>query len=134
MRARAILVAIVLALLPLVVMLTVPESDARTLRSRAAVRAFMRANPCPAGPDEGSIRRCRGHVIDHIRSLDCGGIDHPANMQWQTIAEAADKDKWERNAPECRHRTHGVHKVTAVSTDRARGKGPRLALSHTLTA
>jgi hypothetical protein len=35
-------------------------------------------------------------VIDHIEPLACGGADSPANMQWQTIAEAKKKDKWER--------------------------------------
>jgi hypothetical protein len=29
------------------------------------------------------------------------------NLQWQTIAAAKAKDKWERNGPECKHRTHG---------------------------
>jgi hypothetical protein len=35
-------------------------------------------------------------VIDHIEPLACGGADSPANMQWQTVAEAKQKDKWER--------------------------------------
>ena len=37
-----------------------------------------------------------GYVVDHIRPLACGGPDTPANMQWQTAAEAKAKDKWER--------------------------------------
>lgn len=37
-----------------------------------------------------------GYVIDHIVPLACGGLDAPANMQWQTIAAAKDKDKTER--------------------------------------
>jgi hypothetical protein len=35
-------------------------------------------------------------VIDHIIPLACGGADTPANMQWQTVAEAKAKDKTER--------------------------------------
>ena len=42
-----------------------------------------------------------GHVVDHIKPLACGGADIPSNMQWQTIAEAKAKDKWERNG--CKH-------------------------------
>ena len=37
-----------------------------------------------------------GYVVDHVRPLACGGADTPANMQWQTVAEAKAKDKWER--------------------------------------
>jgi hypothetical protein len=37
-------------------------------------------------------------VIDHVTPLACGGADHPANMQWQIVAEAKAKDKWERKA------------------------------------
>ncbi len=37
-----------------------------------------------------------GYVVDHIRPLACGGPDDPSNMQWQTVAEAKAKDKWER--------------------------------------
>ena len=37
-----------------------------------------------------------GHVVDHIVPLACGGADSPNNMQWQTVADAKAKDKWER--------------------------------------
>ena len=36
-----------------------------------------------------------GYVVDHIIALKRGGADSPSNMQWQTKAEAAAKDKWE---------------------------------------
>jgi hypothetical protein len=36
-----------------------------------------------------------GYVIDHIVPLKRGGCDCPSNMQWQTVAEAKAKDKWE---------------------------------------
>lgn len=28
--------------------------------------------------------------------VECGSQDKPSNMQWQTIAEGKEKDKWER--------------------------------------
>ena len=36
-----------------------------------------------------------GWVIDHIIPLKEGGCDCPENMQWQTIADAKAKDRWE---------------------------------------
>jgi hypothetical protein len=36
-----------------------------------------------------------GYVIDHIVPLALGGADTPANMQWQTLREAKEKDRWE---------------------------------------
>ena len=35
-------------------------------------------------------------TVDHIVPLACGGSDSPSNMQWQTKAAAAAKDKVER--------------------------------------
>jgi hypothetical protein len=63
-------------------------------RTRGGPRAdFMAANPCPAnGKSAGA---CPGYVIDHIIALPCGGADEPGNMQWQTVAEAKAKDRWE---------------------------------------
>lgn len=57
-------------------------------RSAAAKRAFMRQSGYPHGRP--------GYVVDHIIPLACGGADAPYNMQWQTIAEAKAKDRWER--------------------------------------
>lgn len=63
-------------------------------RSHAAIASFKKENPCPAsGATKGA---CKGYVIDHIQPLACGGADEPSNMQWQTIADAKAKDKWER--------------------------------------
>jgi hypothetical protein len=52
-------------------------------------------HPCPGGPDKGSVRRCKGYIVDHKKALACGGVDKPANMQWQTVAAAKAKDKVE---------------------------------------
>lgn len=43
---------------------------------------------------------CPGYIVDHIKALACGGPDQPSNMQWQTIADAKAKDRWELN--ECK--------------------------------
>jgi hypothetical protein len=84
----------------------VAQAFAGTTRSKAAVHAFMKAHPCPAGRDKGSTTRCAGHVVDHVKALDCGGLDAPSNMQWQTVAAAKAKDKTERDGVDCKHRTH----------------------------
>jgi len=63
-------------------------------RSTKARHDFMRAVPCPAKVSH-SVYTCPGFVIDHIKPLACGGVDAPSNLQWQTIAEARAKDKWE---------------------------------------
>jgi hypothetical protein len=63
-------------------------------RSNSARLAFLKLQPCPAtGLPKGP---CPGYVIDHIKALACGGPDKPENMQWQTVAEAKEKDRWER--------------------------------------
>jgi hypothetical protein len=46
-----------------------------------------------------------GHIVDHVKPLACGGADYPSNMQWQTVAEAKAKDKWERKG--CESSRHG---------------------------
>ena len=72
---------------------TVP-ADAKTPRSSSAKTAFKKMQPCPAtGSSKGA---CPGYVIDHVVPLDCGGADAPENMQWQTVADAKEKDRWER--------------------------------------
>jgi hypothetical protein len=62
-------------------------------RSALAKREFQLTHPCPStGLTSGA---CAGYVKDHIVPLACGGPDAPSNMQWQTIAAAKAKDKWE---------------------------------------
>lgn len=49
-------------------------------RSKAEVRAFRQAAPCPAtGRRSGA---CPGWAVDHIKPLCAGGEDKPHNMQW----------------------------------------------------
>ena len=69
-------------------------AEASTKRSQSAKVEFKLQQPCPAtGASKGP---CKGYVIDHVKALACGGADRPSNMQWQTVAEAKAKDKWER--------------------------------------
>jgi hypothetical protein len=76
-------------------------ADARDGRARAA---FVRDNPCPAtGQARGA---CPGYVVDHIKPLCASGADDPANMQWQTIAEAKVKDREEQRI--CRELRQGT--------------------------
>ena len=66
------------------------KSHHRKIHRRAAAKdQFMR--------DSGYAHGRKGYVIDHQIPLACGGADSPSNMQWQTKADAAAKDKWERN-------------------------------------
>jgi hypothetical protein len=69
------------------------DSRGRIKRSESAKRDFQLRNPCPAtGRSTGP---CPGYVIDHIQPLKRGGADAPSNMQWQTVREAKEKDRWE---------------------------------------
>ena len=63
------------------------DKDGKTIRSEAARKEFMRQTGFPNGRP--------GYVIDHIKPLKKGGCDCPKNMQWQTIKQAKEKDKWE---------------------------------------
>ena len=71
-----------------------PLADAGQHRSRTARAEFMRMNHCPA--TDLARGACPGWVVDHVVALACGGVDRPENMQWQTVADAKAKDKWER--------------------------------------
>jgi hypothetical protein len=65
-------------------------------RSKTVLSHFRKTVPCPATGKTG--KRCAGYVIDHIKPLACCGSDSVDNMQWQTVAEAKAKDRWERKA------------------------------------
>jgi hypothetical protein len=75
--------------------LCVSTLPAATIRSSSAKAEFKREHPCPAnGHTYGTSP---AYVIDHIVPLACNGADVPRNMQWQTIADAKAKDRWERD-------------------------------------
>ena len=69
------------------------SAQAKTHRSYAARHTFLVQTGYPHGRP--------GYIVDHIVPLACGGPDTPANMQWQTVAEAKAKDKVERK--NCTH-------------------------------
>lgn len=81
-----------LLLAALMVVSTMPV-EARQHRSQTARHEFVREHACPS--THRNRLPCPGYVIDHVKALACGGADAPFNMQWQTIAEAKAKDKWE---------------------------------------
>jgi len=63
------------------------DKNGKIIRSQAAKHEFMKQTGYPKGR--------KGYVIDHIVPLKKGGSDSPDNMQWQTVEEAKEKDKWE---------------------------------------
>jgi hypothetical protein len=63
------------------------NEDGRIIRSATARKTFMKQSGYPKGRP--------GYVIDHIIPLKRGGCDDPGNMQWQTIEDAKEKDRWE---------------------------------------
>lgn len=70
------------------------DKHGRIARSQAAKDGFQKSSPCPStGRSSGG---CPGYIIDHVRPLECGGLDAPSNMQWQTVSAAKAKDKTER--------------------------------------
>lgn len=76
-------------------------ANAAIHRSSTVKADFQRQHPCPStGKTTGA---CKGYVKDHIKALDCGGADAVHNLQWQTVADAKAKDRWERK--EC-HKGH----------------------------
>lgn len=92
--------------------LAVPGHAADTRSFRAEV-LFRLQNPCPVtGETRGE---CKGYVIDRIIPVACGGAEEPANMQWQTLAEAREKDRWEKIG--CRPGRKLVLPTPAVDAD-----------------
>ena len=71
------------------------DQHGKIKRSESAKREFESETGHPGG--------WKGHVVDHIVPLACGGADDPANMQWQTTAEGKAKDKTERRGCQVGH-------------------------------
>jgi hypothetical protein len=62
--------------------------DGEGHRSRATVRAFLKARGYPKGRP--------GHVVDHVVPLCAGGADVLANLQFQERQASYGKDVFER--------------------------------------
>src|SRR5918996_535463 len=78
----------------LVALAPLAAAPAESRRPSTAEIHFRLDNPCPV---TGEIHGpCKGYVIDRIIPIVCGGAEAPENMQWQTLAEAKEKDRWER--------------------------------------
>ena len=94
MRAFFIPVAVAALLASALPLLALPASAAESARPSNAEILFRLAQPCPiTGQTSGP---CKGYVIDRIIPPVCGGAEAPDNMQWQTLAEAKEKDRWEK--------------------------------------
>lgn len=65
-------------------------------RSPEVAREFQRQHPCPS--TRSPTGACPGYIKDHVEPLACGGADAVSNMQWQTVADAKAKDRWELKA------------------------------------
>src|SRR6266487_6771490 len=74
--------------------LAISTAGASEPRSLEVKHEFQQQHPCPStGRTAGA---CPGYIKDHVVPLACGGPDAVSNMQWQTIAAARAKDRWER--------------------------------------
>lgn len=82
-------------------------------RSFKAEVLFRLQNPCPATGDTHGD--CKGYVIDRVIPAACGGAEDPSNMQWQTLAQARAKDRWEKIG--CRPGRKLVLPTPAVDAD-----------------
>lgn len=78
----------------LTVAITCITAEASQYRSHAAKAEFKRLHPCPANGEHRGP--CPGWIIDHVTPLCAAGLDHPSNMQWQTVDDAKLKDRDER--------------------------------------
>ena len=87
-----------------------PIADSRSFKAEIL---FRLQNPCPStGETRGE---CKGYVIDRVIPVVCGGAEDPSNMQWQTVAEAREKDRWEKIG--CRPGRRLVFPTPAVDAD-----------------
>lgn len=88
---------LVVALAVTLATLATDTTPARTPRSHGERAQFVREHACPS--TGAHALPCPGWIIDHVIALCVGGPDKASNMQWQTVADAKAKDRWECKAP-----------------------------------
>jgi 5-methylcytosine-specific restriction endonuclease McrA len=93
MIKRSILILVAIAS-PVVSYGIYQSNDKSYLKRSATVKKhFKQQTICPA---TGTYtQKCTGYVVDHIIPLKCYGKDAVENMQYQTIAEAKIKNRYE---------------------------------------
>lgn len=82
------------ALAAALIVVPAPALAAQSPRLSNAEILFKLANPCPV--TEQAQGPCTGYVVDRVIPTACGGEESPSNMQWQTLAQAKEKDRWEK--------------------------------------
>ena len=75
------------------------DADGKIVRSKRVLSAFKKIHPCPSTMRISGA--CSGWAIDHVISLDCGGIDAVWNLQWlpddmKSGSDPHNKDRFER--------------------------------------
>ena len=93
MIKRSILIAIAV-ISPIASYSAYQANDKSYLKRNATVkRHFKQQTICPT---TGTYtQKCAGYVVDHIIPLKCYGKDSVENMQYQTIADAKIKNRYE---------------------------------------
>lgn len=93
MIKRSILIAIAV-ISPIASYSAYQANDKSYLKRSATVkRHFKQQTICPT---TGTYtQKCAGYVVDHIIPLKCYGKDSVENMQYQTIADAKIKNRYE---------------------------------------
>ena len=82
----------ILSAIALLILAAVLASQAKATECRSVIpkKAFLASLGFKTQP--------KGTIVDHICPLAIGGLDIIGNMQLQTIKEAREKDKWERDS------------------------------------
>jgi hypothetical protein len=87
--SAAAVVAIALAGAAFLILAT--PADAKPRRTDPAIAGFKQVHPCPAtGKLQGA---CPGYVV---ASAVPACADDPGPLQWQTVAEARENGRWEK--------------------------------------
>src|SRR5207248_11074456 len=84
------------AIIALAIAVACGPLSAKEHRSREVTREFQREHPVLQRGSQAALVLVTAR--DHVLPLACGGPDAVSNMQWQTVAAAKAKDRWEVRA------------------------------------